>query len=110
VIDGGWRCVFGPTADAGHKAMRFVFTLPEAFRSTSIELRASRASACRAIVEVDDPVVVPLGPFERQPGGLRGLGEEPRARPAGEGVDEEVEAVDQPVGEHRRTSVPLPET
>jgi len=27
VIDGGWRCVFGPTADAGHKAMRFVFKL-----------------------------------------------------------------------------------
>ena len=27
VIDGGCPCMFGPTADAGHKAMRFVFTL-----------------------------------------------------------------------------------
>jgi predicted CoA-binding protein len=27
VIDGGCPCMFGPTADAGHKAMRFVLTL-----------------------------------------------------------------------------------
>jgi predicted CoA-binding protein len=27
VIDGGCPCMFGPTADTGHKAMRFVFTL-----------------------------------------------------------------------------------
>ena len=27
VIDGGCPCMFGATADAGHKAMRFVFTL-----------------------------------------------------------------------------------
>jgi predicted CoA-binding protein len=27
VIDGGCPCMFGPTADIGHKAMRFVFTL-----------------------------------------------------------------------------------
>ena len=27
VIDGGCPCMFGPTADAGHKAMRFLFTL-----------------------------------------------------------------------------------
>ena len=27
VIDGGCPCMFGPTADVGHKAMRFVFTL-----------------------------------------------------------------------------------
>jgi predicted CoA-binding protein len=27
VIDGGCPCMFGPTADAGHRAMRFVFTL-----------------------------------------------------------------------------------
>ncbi len=27
VIDGGCPCMFGPTADAGHKAMRAVFTL-----------------------------------------------------------------------------------
>jgi predicted CoA-binding protein len=27
VIDGGCPCMFGPTADRGHKAMRFVFTL-----------------------------------------------------------------------------------
>jgi predicted CoA-binding protein len=27
VIDGGCPCMFGPTADAGHKAMRFVFTV-----------------------------------------------------------------------------------
>jgi len=27
VIDGGCPCMFEPTADAGHKAMRFVFTL-----------------------------------------------------------------------------------
>ena len=27
VIDGGCPCMFGPTADAGHKAMRLVFTL-----------------------------------------------------------------------------------
>jgi uncharacterized protein len=27
VIDEGCRCVFDPTADFGHKAMRFVFTL-----------------------------------------------------------------------------------
>lgn len=27
VIDGGCPCMFGPTSDAGHKAMRFVFTL-----------------------------------------------------------------------------------
>jgi uncharacterized protein len=27
VIDGGCPCMFGPTADLGHKAMRFVFTL-----------------------------------------------------------------------------------
>ena len=27
VIDGGCPCMFDPTADAGHKAMRFVFTL-----------------------------------------------------------------------------------
>jgi len=26
VIDGGCPCMFGPTADLGHKAMRFVFT------------------------------------------------------------------------------------
>jgi predicted CoA-binding protein len=26
VIDGGCPCMFGPTADFGHKAMRFVFT------------------------------------------------------------------------------------
>jgi uncharacterized protein len=26
VIDGGCPCMFGPTADAGHKAMRVVFT------------------------------------------------------------------------------------
>ena len=27
VIDGGCPCMFGPTADAGHKAMRAIFTL-----------------------------------------------------------------------------------
>ena len=27
VIDGGCQCMFGPTADPGHKAMRVVFTL-----------------------------------------------------------------------------------
>ena len=27
VIDGGCRCMFGPTADPGHKAMRVIFTL-----------------------------------------------------------------------------------
>jgi predicted CoA-binding protein len=27
VIDGGCPCMFGPTADLGHKAMRFIFTL-----------------------------------------------------------------------------------
>jgi predicted CoA-binding protein len=27
VIDGGCPCMFDPTADRGHKAMRFVFTL-----------------------------------------------------------------------------------
>jgi uncharacterized protein len=27
VIDGGCPCMFGPTADRGHKAMRLVFTL-----------------------------------------------------------------------------------
>ena len=27
VIDGGCPCMFGPTADFGHKAMRVVFTL-----------------------------------------------------------------------------------
>src|SRR5215208_3224850 len=27
VIDGGCPCMFNPTADVGHKAMRFVFTL-----------------------------------------------------------------------------------
>jgi uncharacterized protein len=27
VIDGGCPCMFGPTADAGHKAMRVIFTL-----------------------------------------------------------------------------------
>ena len=27
VIDGGCPCMFGPTADLGHKAMRIVFTL-----------------------------------------------------------------------------------
>jgi uncharacterized protein len=27
VIEGGCPCMFGPTADPGHKAMRFVFTL-----------------------------------------------------------------------------------
>ena len=27
VIDGGCPCMFDPTADLGHKAMRFVFTL-----------------------------------------------------------------------------------
>jgi predicted CoA-binding protein len=27
VIDGGCPCMFGPTADLGHKAMRYVFTL-----------------------------------------------------------------------------------
>ena len=27
VIDGGCPCMFGPTADTGHKAMRLVFTL-----------------------------------------------------------------------------------
>ena len=27
VIDGGCPCMFGPTADLGHKAMRMVFTL-----------------------------------------------------------------------------------
>jgi hypothetical protein len=27
VIDGGCPCMLDPTADAGHKAMRFVFTL-----------------------------------------------------------------------------------
>jgi hypothetical protein len=27
VIDGGCPCMFGPTADFGHKTMRLVFTL-----------------------------------------------------------------------------------
>lgn len=27
VIDGGCPCMFGPTADGGHKAMRLLFTL-----------------------------------------------------------------------------------
>ena len=27
VIDGGCPCMFGPTADAGHKAMRVVLSL-----------------------------------------------------------------------------------
>jgi hypothetical protein len=27
VIEGGCPCMFGPTADPGHKAMRFMFTL-----------------------------------------------------------------------------------
>jgi predicted CoA-binding protein len=27
VIEGGCPCMFGPTADPGHKAMRFVFTM-----------------------------------------------------------------------------------
>ena len=27
VIDGGCRCMFGPTADLGHEAMRLIFSL-----------------------------------------------------------------------------------
>jgi hypothetical protein len=27
VLDGGCPCMFGPTADTGHKVMRVVFTL-----------------------------------------------------------------------------------
>jgi hypothetical protein len=27
VIDGGCPCMFGPTADSAHKAMRVIFTL-----------------------------------------------------------------------------------
>ena len=39
VIDGGCPCMFGPTADGGHKAMRVIFTLngnvPRRFQSAN---------------------------------------------------------------------------
>jgi hypothetical protein len=55
----------------------------------------------RPVREVHDAVVVCLafGQGERRRGGVRW--EQPKARPAGEGVDEQVELVDETVGQER---------
>jgi uncharacterized protein len=46
VIDGGCPCMFDPTADVGHKVMRFVFTLngnvPKEVRAAEPTLRSVR--------------------------------------------------------------------
>jgi uncharacterized protein len=46
VIDGGCPCMFDPTADLGHKVMRFVFTLngnvPKEVRAAEPTLRSAR--------------------------------------------------------------------
>jgi uncharacterized protein len=46
VIDGGCPCMFDPTADLGHKVMRFVFTLngnvPKEVRAVEPTLRSTR--------------------------------------------------------------------
>ena len=47
VIDGGCPCMFGPTADTGHKAMRFVLTLAGNVPRRVPERREAAASARR---------------------------------------------------------------
>src|SRR6266536_6323853 len=53
VIDGGCPCMFDPTADLGHKAMRVVFTLTgNVPRSDWRSERSDDASRCRAAMDV----------------------------------------------------------
>jgi predicted CoA-binding protein len=47
VIDGGCPCMFGPTADLGHKAMRIVLTLTGNVPKAVMRERAARTSATR---------------------------------------------------------------
>ena len=60
-----------------------------------------RALRLRSVGQVDHTILVRLTRGERQLAGRGFLGEEPRAGPAGKRVDEEMQLVDQAIGEHR---------
>jgi predicted CoA-binding protein len=62
VIDGGCPCMFDPTADLGHKVMRFVFTLngnvPKEVRAAEPTLRSvgmQRSENQRGVSHADRP-------------------------------------------------------
>jgi predicted CoA-binding protein len=62
VIDGGCPCMFDPTADLGHKLMRFVFTLngnvPKEVRAVEPTLRSvrmQRSENQRGVIHADRP-------------------------------------------------------
>jgi uncharacterized protein len=62
VIDGGCPCMFDPTADLGHKVMRFVFTLngnvPKEVRAVEPTLRSvrmQRSENQRGVIHADRP-------------------------------------------------------
>jgi predicted CoA-binding protein len=62
VIDGGCPCMFDPTADLGHKVMRFVFTLNgnvpkevRAVESTPSSARKQRSEDRRGVSRADGP-------------------------------------------------------
>ena len=56
------------------------------------------------VVEVDDPVLVGAAPFELELGRGRTVFEQARAGAQRQRVDEQVQVVDQPVGQQARTS------
>ena len=62
VIDGGCPCMFDPTADVGHKVMRFIFTLngnvPKKVQATEPMLRSAgmqRSENHRGVSRADRP-------------------------------------------------------
>ena len=59
------------------------------------------ASRARSVGHVDHAVLVRLAGRQRQARRAGLLGEEPRTGPSRERVDEQVQLVDQAVGEHR---------
>src|ERR1700759_2515505 len=72
---------------------------PELTATACAVPRRQLASRRRGELQVEDPVVVELraGPVPRGRG--RVLGEQPRAGPAGHRVDEQVQLIDQAVGQ-----------
>src|SRR4051794_8237332 len=77
-----------------------VVEVREGQRASLITSRVTSAGM-RSVAHVEDAVLVRLGRRERELAWLRAVLEEPRTRAASQRVDEEVQAVDQAVGQHR---------
>jgi hypothetical protein len=78
------------TSTKGHPQLQAVLLLPDA------------ATSClRSVGQVDHTVLVRLTGHKRQVAGWGFLWQEARTGPAGERVDEQMQLIDQAVGEHR---------